>query len=118
MNIGQSFTGRKIIIICVLGFMKKKREMMGNHTHSVINPVPTLEEGEGDDGEPPSPSSSVGTGFITEYIICNIHVGMLSIFILGTSDDSHGTTHRAAHHIPMSQIGTALIDSLVFKANF
>jgi hypothetical protein len=32
---------------------------------------------------------------------------MLSIFILGTSDDSHGTTHRAAHHIPMSQIGTA-----------
>jgi hypothetical protein len=30
---------------------KKKREMMGNHIHSVMNPVPTLEE-EGDDGEP------------------------------------------------------------------
>jgi hypothetical protein len=27
--------------------------MMGNHTHSVMNPVPTLEEEEeGDDGEP------------------------------------------------------------------
>jgi hypothetical protein len=25
--------------------------MMGNHIHSVMNPVPTLEE-EGDDGEP------------------------------------------------------------------
>ena len=25
---------------------------MGNHIHSVINPVPTLEEEEGDDGEP------------------------------------------------------------------
>jgi hypothetical protein len=44
---------------------------------------------------------------VSEDIICNIHVGMLSIFILGTSDDSHGTTHRAAHHISMSQIGTA-----------
>jgi hypothetical protein len=46
---------------------------MGNHIHSVMNPVPTLEEEEGDDGEPvcgspssPSSSSSVGTGFITE----------------------------------------------------
>jgi hypothetical protein len=59
---------------------------MRNHIHSVVNPVPTLEE-EGDDGEshtfsneyssytgrrrgsgsPSSPSSSsVGTGFITE----------------------------------------------------
>ena len=26
--------------------------MMGNHIHSVMNPVPTLEEEEGDDGEP------------------------------------------------------------------
>ena len=25
---------------------------MGNHIHSVINPVPTLEEEKGDDGEP------------------------------------------------------------------
>jgi hypothetical protein len=69
--------------------------MMGNHIHSVMNPVPILEEEEGDDGEPhtfsnesssytgrrrgrcsllnvcgspssPSSSSSVGTGFITE----------------------------------------------------
>ena len=24
---------------------------MGNHIHSVMNPVPTLEEEEGDDGE-------------------------------------------------------------------
>jgi hypothetical protein len=32
--------------------LKKKREMMGNHIHSVMNPVPTLEEEEGDDGEP------------------------------------------------------------------
>jgi hypothetical protein len=45
----------------------KKREMMGNHIHSVINPVPTLEEEEGDDGEPHTFSNaSVGTGFITE----------------------------------------------------
>jgi hypothetical protein len=27
------------------------REMMGNHIRSVMNPVPTLEEEEGDDGE-------------------------------------------------------------------
>jgi hypothetical protein len=63
--------------------------MMGNHIHSVMNPVPTLEEGEGDDGnhiysamnpvptleeekgddgEPHtfSNESSLGTGFITE----------------------------------------------------
>jgi hypothetical protein len=26
--------------------------MMGNHIHSVMNPVPTLEEEKGDDGEP------------------------------------------------------------------
>ena len=26
--------------------------MMGNHIHSVINSVPTLEEEKGDDGEP------------------------------------------------------------------
>jgi hypothetical protein len=26
--------------------------MIGNHIHSVINSVPTLEEEEGDDGEP------------------------------------------------------------------
>jgi hypothetical protein len=26
--------------------------MMGNHILSVMNPVPTLEEEEGDDGEP------------------------------------------------------------------
>ena len=25
---------------------------MGNHIHSVMNPVPILEEEEGDDGEP------------------------------------------------------------------
>jgi hypothetical protein len=25
-------------------------EMMGNHIHSVMNPVPTLEEEKGDDG--------------------------------------------------------------------
>jgi hypothetical protein len=25
--------------------------MMGNHIHSVMNPVPTLEEEKGDDGE-------------------------------------------------------------------
>ena len=25
---------------------------MGNHIHSVMNPVPTLEEEKGDDGEP------------------------------------------------------------------
>jgi hypothetical protein len=30
----------------------KKREMMGNHIHSVMNPVPTLEDEKGDDGEP------------------------------------------------------------------
>jgi hypothetical protein len=61
--------------------------MMGNHIHSVINPVPTPEEEERDDeephtfsneskeldsllnvcGSPSSPSSSsVRTGFITE----------------------------------------------------
>jgi hypothetical protein len=27
-------------------------EMMGNHIHSEMNPVPTLEEEKGDDGEP------------------------------------------------------------------
>jgi hypothetical protein len=26
--------------------------MMGNYIHSVMNPVPTLEEEKGDDGEP------------------------------------------------------------------
>jgi hypothetical protein len=31
---------------------KKKREMMGIHIRSVMNPVPKLEEEEGDDGEP------------------------------------------------------------------
>jgi hypothetical protein len=31
---------------------KKEREMMGNHIQSVMNPVPTLEDEEGDDGEP------------------------------------------------------------------
>jgi hypothetical protein len=29
-----------------------KREMMGNHIHLVMNPVHTLEEEKGDDGEP------------------------------------------------------------------
>jgi hypothetical protein len=45
------FQCRNWIHYCQFLHWKKKREMMGNHTHSVMNPVPTLEEGEGDDGE-------------------------------------------------------------------
>jgi hypothetical protein len=38
--------------------------MMGNHIHSVMNPVPILEEEEGDDGKPHiiSNESSSSTG--------------------------------------------------------
>jgi hypothetical protein len=38
---------------------------MGNHIHSVMNPVPTLEEEKGDDGEPHT-FSNESSGFITE----------------------------------------------------
>jgi hypothetical protein len=41
--------------------------MMVNHIYSVMNPVPTLEEEKGDDGEPHT-FSNEGTGFITECV--------------------------------------------------
>jgi hypothetical protein len=40
------------VVLHYLPFLLKKREMMGNHIRSVMNPVPTLEEEKGDDGEP------------------------------------------------------------------
>jgi hypothetical protein len=55
-----------------LPLLKKKREMMGNHIRSVMNPVPTLEEEEGDDGESHTFSNESSSytgrrrGFITE----------------------------------------------------
>jgi hypothetical protein len=63
-----SSVGTGFITECI--HWKKKREMMGNHIHSVMNPVPSLEEEKGDDGEPHTfsneSSSYTGTGFITE----------------------------------------------------
>jgi hypothetical protein len=42
--------------------------MMGNRIHSVMNPVPTLEDEEGD---------GVGTGFITECVWFPHHLPLL-----------------------------------------